>query len=371
MSDDLYFGKGLPGFKSNSRMGLINPKEGGSVSKYINGFESKSDAFRLGTAVHQLVLERDNYKIAEVTVPSDGTRRIVNTVYTLTTREDNQMTYDDAFEFAIKLHNYYKGNPGEKRTKSLKDSTLAYYDYLCDNGEEGIVYLDNAMKEKCINALAAIDNNIEFEGLLNPKVNLDTANDVVDSYNEYVMTCSIKYRGVIHHLKLKMDNFTVNHTTKKVTLNDLKTTSSRIGNFMGVETLGIVNFELVPMKLEGSFQKFHYYRQMYMYSTILKQWVYETFGDEYELDGCNMLVVETAGFKPEAKVFGVSDHWMKQGKKEFEYLLGLIHDHETGGRGLSDELAEIDDSDDDFSPSIDDLDELDDLEEEVENDDLD
>lgn len=348
MTDEQYFGNGLPDHISNSKMGLINPAEGGSTNKYLNGFgEQKSEALQLGSAVHQLILEKDNYKLADVVVPSDSLRKIATLTHKLTTREDNPLEFDDALEIAITTYNYYKGNckKGSGRYNSLVKGIQDYYSYLCGNNDkEGLILLPPDLKERCLNALAAIENNINFEKLLNPKLSLTTHNDDIESFNEYVMTCSIDYKGFIYHLKLKIDNFTINHTKKHVTLNDLKTTSFRIDNFMGSDGVAMVSntadgFSIGPVKIHGSFQKYHYYRQMYMYSTILKQWIKEHLEDEYTFE-TNMLVVETAGYKPKAEVFSVSDYWMGEGEKEFDFLFELIHALLNEGKA-SEELSDL------------------------------
>ena len=342
MTDEEYFGKGLPGYISNSRMGLINPAQGGSVERYLNGFDQKTDSLQLGSAVHQLILEPELYELASVTAPSDSIRKIAVLAHKLTTREDNPLSFDDAIELGITTYNYYKGNCayGSKRYEGLIEKVKPFYDYLCGSNSENVIVLTEDLREKCINALAAIKENPKFEELLKPSGG-------VEYYNEHVMTCDIKYDGEIYHLKLKIDNFTVDHVAKHVVLNDLKTTSFKLGNFMGVEALAMINgsangFSLEPVKLHGSFQKYCYYRQMYMYGAILQEYIRQEFGEGYTFEA-NMLVVETVGYKPKAEVFNVSDYWLEQGRIEFDYLLDLISKVVTGEKAS--DLDLLDDED--------------------------
>lgn len=365
MSDDDYFGNGLPGHLSNSRMSLINPSEGGSVARFKNGFDQKTESLTLGTAVHQMVLEGEYYRLAEVDVPSDAVRKIINTVHKLTTREDNPLLFNDAVQLAVQLHNYYKGKPSAKILDTMVAKSKPYYEFLCNNHDDpSLIYLTPDLKIKCINAKKAVDENVQAQALLNPNKSMEYGTDEVESFNEHVLTCKILFRGKVYNLKLKMDNFTINHTRRIVTLNDLKTTSFPVDNFFGSEGLELVNYEMVTRLFKGSFQKYHYYRQMYMYLTILKAYVGQKYGEDhgYTFD-CNMIVTETFGFKPKAAVFPVEESWLKLGNTEFDFLMGLIDDNTEDYSKEDADLVAIDLADEDYvtadDNNDDDLDALD------------
>ena len=364
MSDEEYFGDGLPGHLSNSRMGLINPAEGGSPSRYSTGFDKKTDSLMLGSAVHQLVLEGEYYRLADVDVPSDAVRKIINTVHGLTTRNENPLSFNDAVNLAVQLHNYYKGKPSAKILETMVSKSASYYEFLCKNHDDPtLIYLAPDMKIKCVNAVKAVTDSVKAHSLLNPSKSLEYANEDVESFNEHVLVCKILYNGKVEKLKAKLDNFTINHTRKVVTLNDLKTSSYSVSNFFGNMGLELVNLALVPRLFKGSFQKYHYYRQMYMYLEMLKGYIASIYGEHhgYEFE-CNMIVTETFGYKPSADVFSVESEWLDLGKTEFNHLLELIQELS----GESSELDKLEFEPDDFA-NVDndpdsDLDDLFDLE---------
>lgn len=49
LKDEEYFSKAFNIYISNSKLSLLNPEEGGSVKKYLNGFsDSFNESFSLG-----------------------------------------------------------------------------------------------------------------------------------------------------------------------------------------------------------------------------------------------------------------------------------------------------------------------------------
>ena len=69
IDDNIYFTS--PVYKnriSNSRLGLLNPNQGGSPEKFFEGFkQSFNPSFALGSAVHEQVLQPHLFKLAEDT----------------------------------------------------------------------------------------------------------------------------------------------------------------------------------------------------------------------------------------------------------------------------------------------------------------
>ena len=66
ISDEVYFSKKYANYISNSRLGLINPEQGGDPKKFFQGFKPVySAAFDIGSFVHQLVLQKDLFCICD------------------------------------------------------------------------------------------------------------------------------------------------------------------------------------------------------------------------------------------------------------------------------------------------------------------
>lgn len=345
LTDEEYFGNALPGYISNSKMGLINPAQGGSPSKYMSGFDSKkSESLMIGSAVHALLLEEESYTLSTVTAPSGAAKAIIDMVHKLTTRPDNPLEFDEALTISIQVNNWYKGNPGEKRIENLVKSTKKYYEYLSGKHEEGEIILTPEQREIVVNCLNAVRGNKYAMQLLKPE-----DPDVV-SYNEKVIIAEIVHNERVYKLKAKFDNFTIDWANKVVTLNDLKTTGYDIAGFIGYrglvaeETLGSI-VEMREKFIAGSFYKFHYYRQMYMYKQLLVEYIktlIEERGESIEvfLFNTNMVTVETKSFKPKCIVFPVNDRMLKNGEKEFNYIFELIDYYTTHGFDLNIELSD-------------------------------
>lgn len=152
----------------------------------------------------------------------------------------------------------------------------------------------------------------------------DEFGDLIESHNEdalfidFIVTYKKKH-CVTLPFKLKADNWTIDYDNKIITLNDLKTTGKPVNWFMNPEY--------------GSMNKYHYYRQMGIYSAILWYYCQQNFGvcknTGWNLKA-NMLVVET--LPPyDAKCFYVSKGQLKQGIDEFNQLMKRVAYYEMFG----------------------------------------
>lgn len=334
MSDEEYFGKGLPGYISNSRMGLINPAEGGSVTRYQKGFEdTKSDYFILGSAIHALVLEADKYKLSEMTAPSGAGKMIIDMVHKLTTRDKSPLSFDEALDLAVKYFNYYGGELSETRRNNLISSTKGYYDYLCHFKTDDEIILNPDMKATALVCVERVLNNTEAVDLYKgeSKEIEEEFEFLLDDnsrkyFNEDVITCDyITKSGKRLPLKCKIDSWSIDVENKTLWLTDLKTTSSNAETFMGQHCLVIEGYcDMNECFIHGSFHKYHYYRQMYMYLEMLKAYAKKEYGfDDTWTVNVNMIVVETTNLN-RSFVYFVDSNLLEAGKIEMEYLLDMI-----------------------------------------------
>lgn len=316
MSDEEYFSDKYKDYLSNSKLGLLNPAQDGSVEKFKTGFKSSySEAFELGSAVHCLLLQPDDFKISDLEKPTGKLGLFVLAVYAARRKG---MKLSEAIEIAKVEADYYVKSLTANRIKTAISKGLDFYmkklrqdrnRYVSD---EDIIYLSKPMKEKFMKCMTSARNDAKFMGKLNPEC-LIVPNE---SFNEYAILCDLKVTlddGSTHKLKIKgkLDNFTLDHEMGVITLNDLKTTGRPIRYFMG----NYVNGEWIS----GSFQKFHYYRQMGLYLWLLNAAIKQTRGLDYELKA-NLLLVETI---PEhnTKVCKVNGIHIERGLDEFKKLI--------------------------------------------------
>lgn len=319
MTDAEYFSEQYKDYVSNSRLGLFNTDEGGSPEKYEAGFKSEySASFELGTAIHSMLLQPDYFYVADFHKPTGKLGIFVEQFFKL---RQNGATLEEAFTTGSINADYYanKLSPARRRTAIGKGldfylKRLHYKDLL----DKETIFLPKPIHATYLSCMENLLTNSDIIWTLYPEGILAPA----DVYNEYAILCEVDVsldNGEVIRIKIKakLDNFTINHDTCTITLNDLKTTSKPLNYFMG-------NYVQVGDTEEkvwynGSFQKYHYYRQAGMYMWLLQCAIREHYNVNYKYKS-NILVIETL---PEyaSKVFSVNGKYINAGVKEFKQLL--------------------------------------------------
>lgn len=325
ISDLDYFSKEYENYISNSKLGLLNPKEGGSLEKFKQGYNNEySSSLELGSAIHGIILQPDEYEIAETRKPGG---KIGNFTEVVLKYRKQGLKFKEAIEIASNEANYYSGKLSPARLKTAMLKSLKYYLAKLheEPSEKQLIYLaEGSMEEKfdaCVKSLNSGKNLL----LLKP-IGEFSAPEI---YNEYGIFCDMKVtlddgRSVIIPLKAKLDNFSINHDTETVTLNDLKTTGKPGSYFMGNNVKFPENEELVW--IDGSFQKYHYYRQLGLYFWLLQTVVTTSYGIVGYKYKVNILAVETI---PDYKSFIYHIHkgFINMGLQEFKELMLLFAKH--------------------------------------------
>jgi hypothetical protein len=323
ISDLEYFSETYKDYISNSKLSLLNPKEGGSLEKFKQGIVNDySSSLDLGSAIHGMVLQPDEYEIAETRKPGG---KIGNfTECTLKYRKQG-MTLKESFEKASGEANYYSGKLTPNRLKSAISKSLNYY--LAKLHEEPtdkqLIYLaEGSMEEKFDSCIKSLRSNSKIKNLLNPLMEFSEP----EIYNEYGIFCSMKItlddgRSIIVPFKAKLDNFSINHDSETVTLNDLKTTGKPGSYFMGNNVKFPENEELVW--IDGSFQKYHYFRQLGVYLWLLQSVIVISYGIVGYKYKTNIIAVETI---PDFKslVYAIHQGYINMGLKEFKDIMILF-----------------------------------------------
>lgn len=261
MSDKEYFGPEYREYISNSKLGLLNPDEGGSFEKFMTGFKQDySDSFELGTAIHNMTLQPDVYNISPITKPNGKLGVFVESV--LKHRRQGKTIKESLF-LASSDADYFAGKLSDTRIKTAIKSGLKFYMQSKNITDDNILFLSDSLYPKyqsCIKSL----NNRTIKSVLNPSGLLTP----VEIFNEFAIFGELKVTldsGEVKIIKVKgkLDNFIIDHDSNSLVLNDLKTTSKPVGFFMG-NNVKIINDEgkEAVQWYDGSFQKYHYYRQM-------------------------------------------------------------------------------------------------------------
>lgn len=292
---------------SNSRLGLLNPNQGGSPEKFFSGFkQSFNPSFALGSAVHEQILQPHLYKLADDTgKPTAKMGGMADELYPIYCERD--ITDEDIIKASDKVE-YYKGKMtperiSEVRTKCSSYWAVRYKQELDLTDAREVRYLDYPMLEKAKSCIESLQSNKEAMKLLHPEGLLDTP----ISECEQAILLDVKAtmpdgREVILYLKAKLDNYTIDKESNVITVNDVKTHGNMLNTF------------------DESKVKYHYNREiafyMYLLGLIAKK--------EYNMDSpkkqANYLVVSTVpNFY--SKVTSVSFREIREGFFEFQKLL--------------------------------------------------
>lgn len=314
MSDEEYFSEKWAGYISNSTLALINPDQDGSPQIYKEGLSKHpkySDSLVFGSAVHELVLQPGEFKVADnVNRPTAKMGAMADELYKTFLSNKSVVSDDDIIAASNKI-DYYKGKMDSIKIENVKDKCINYWRDRRDwesehnNSEIEPIYLDPKSREKLQLCLASVEANKEVQDLLHPKGVFEEP----ISMNEAALFMDVKAehegKETILKLKGKLDNFTIDIETNEVVLNDLKTTGHWLIDF------------------GDSFKKYHYNRQMAMYAWMLRSYVQKQYNIKPSSLMANMLLVCTV---PDyrAGVFRVTNGEIRKGFLEFKDLLQRV-----------------------------------------------
>lgn len=305
ISDDEYFSNKYSNYISNSRLSHIDPTNEGSWTRFQNPPKLSTASLALGSAIHELTLESETFKLFPKC--DKPTAKLGKTIDKIKFYRRQGETILNSIEKACVDCDYY--------TKSIKNHIdhiiSAGYKYYLQTYkyDESYVTLDDTSWEKCNECLKSLKNNAPIQDALHP-TNDDEGS--LPSFNEDTLLMEVvviyKENCTVLPLKMKADNWTIDEENKVLTLNDLKTTSKPCGWFM---------------KDYGSFNKYHYYRQFYMYMYMLQNYCIKEYGFNHKWKHSgNVLVVNTEDY--ESRLFRVNKSQFEKGKEEFERLIKMV-----------------------------------------------
>lgn len=258
ISDATYFSEKYSGYISNSRLGLLNPKQEGTPEKFFDGFKKQGyvPAFELGSAVHGIILQPESFKIAEdLGKPSAKLGAMADELFPVWASK--KVTINDVIEASNNV-DYYKGKINNDKFENVIKSCTPYwearqkYEFNIEEGKE-IIYLHNKTREVALSCIEAINNNRQAQELLHPT---GIITDPI-SENEQAILLDVKAecpngKSVTLRLKSKLDNYTIDQETGTICVNDLKT----IGKVLS--------------EVDNNINRFHYHREIGMYIYLLK-----------------------------------------------------------------------------------------------------
>lgn len=118
IDDSTYFSEKYSNYISNSRLSLINPEQDNDPQAFFEGLSKHnkySDVLIFGSAVHQLTLQPESFKLVDsVNRPTGKVGHICDFLW------NNKLipTLDNILKACVEC-DYYKGNPQEKKLEEL------------------------------------------------------------------------------------------------------------------------------------------------------------------------------------------------------------------------------------------------------------
>ena len=207
---------------------------------------------------------------------------------------------------------YYKDKMSDKKIeKVLADCTQYWYDRKAfekeNNDTRTPIFTDPKNHAKLKICLESLNSDTQIQSLLNPEGLLEQpiiGNEIAFLID--VLVEAPEHKPFILKIKSKLDNYSIDKEEGIITVNDLKTTGDLINNFA-----------------KGALIKYHYYREMALYSWLLTMAAKKNYNIENPKIKSNFLVVETIpNFN--TKVVPMTRELFNKGFKEFTYLLKLV-----------------------------------------------
>lgn len=306
ISDAEYFSPKYGECISNSRLGLLNPRQGGSPESFFTGFKDEGfiSSLVIGSAVHELVLQNESFELAPALgKPTAKMGAMADELYPVWL--EHPIRTSDITEASNKI-NYYKGKLTPDRIKQVNEQCIPYWKArkkLVSNSNKELIYLDDKSRDTVDNCVEALTNNPQVQELLHPSGLIDAP----ISLNENALLLDVQAecpngKTFIMHLKAKLDNFTIDLESDTVVVNDVKT----IGK--------------VVSEIDSNISKYHYSRELAMYLFLLRLYVIKEYGIENPTMKANYLVVSTV---PQyyTKVRAMTKKECYEGLHEFRTLL--------------------------------------------------
>ena len=189
----------------------------------------------IGRVLHCLLLEPANFdnQFAVMTskIPSENNKKIIDNIFrNYLVNQNNTLTLEDYSKdilthlLTINLHQSLKTDQ-QRLDKILTDENNEYFEFL--KLSLGKTVIDQTILDNCKMSLDVIKANDDVRALLQlDKIQED---DEIEVYNELIV--SISDKNLPFGFKGVLDNVVVDHNSKTIFINDLKTSGKSIQDF--------------------------------------------------------------------------------------------------------------------------------------------
>lgn len=276
LSDKEYFSKKYDGYISNSRLNLLDPAMGGSSEAFLRGFDNRVEKsfFSIGTAVHALLLQPQEYIISKAELPPGKLGLIARMLKNMgmeSTSTDNSLVRKAVLEVG-----YYGFNTSDEKISKIRDAIVPFLAQSeLEKIPEGMtpLYLSKEDMRTVINCVTVMRRDEEVNRLLSIR---DKGYEI-NCFNEHAILGTLEVEGEGVHrefkVKCKLDRFIIDESSFYI--QDLKTTHKNTSYF------------------KESIRSYRYDRQAAFYKMMLEKAIEE---DNLDFDSFKFLVVSTSDF---------------------------------------------------------------------------
>jgi hypothetical protein len=301
MSDQNYYAREEI---SNSDLGELKVSPRRFVMRKQREMQTKSAAMELGTLIHTFALEPDRFIMADIEPVGGKMGEYIKAYFEL---EKSGMEESKIPDLAY-THSQYSPKHSKPETilKSFKNKpeNVAFYNFLKDaDGKIAVTQKDRQIIDGCLMSLRThvVSNRLLFS----------EQEDVTAEAEREIF-----FRLHDVNCKSKLDRVIVDDKNKKVTIVDLKTTSSQVyGECIPLaEKTGHLVRDWHVTGFMYSCLNYSYYRQLAFY----KQGMQELYPD-YEVEAF-IIAVDTKG-SYDVAVYQLPQEWIERGEEEIQCLL--------------------------------------------------
>jgi hypothetical protein len=281
--------------------------------------EVRTDAHLVeGKIIHYLLLDSANFKdkfiIASSALPTGNTKDVIDIVYELSDKSQDLdlFAYRNEILETLKQINLHQKLVDDKKpdangimlsgddkrlAKIITAETQEYFNFLKVKEGKDIISADTL--EKCTRAAEALSQNEQIRELLG--LNRTHDDEAYGIYNEL----EVSQEGEPFGLKGIIDNMTVDVANKKVTINDLKTSSKTIAEF------------------PESVDYWNYWMQAAVYRILAKEFLKDVIDSTWVIE-FNFIVVDKYN---QVYAFGVSKSTLNDWNFKLKECLKKAHYH--------------------------------------------
>jgi hypothetical protein len=283
---------------------------------YILGHRDRKTEKHLveGSIIHCLLLEPESfdkdYMVSPATLPTGKSKQLVDLVYyksksMLELNPDLEFSdLDDNILLSLTEIGYYQNIKSDidRLAKVCTSETKNYFEFLKKKGNKELV--DEETVRYCQSAVDVIQNNTPIMNLIGRRMNKTG----LHVHDEIALQCELD--GKTYGLRGILDNLVIDNVAKKITINDFKTSSKDLKDFI------------------NTIEFYGYWMQAAIYLIMVGKQYIDLLEQGYELE-FNFVVIDKYFNVYAFPVSPITQHlWMQR----FQEVLTIVDYHYDNNR---------------------------------------